>query len=61
MALGVRTESDGWCDRGISLGDEWARASSGRNVAVSGAVVLLALFRGLIYFQKMEATIADVV
>jgi hypothetical protein len=61
MALSVRTESDGRCDRGISLGDEWARASSGKNVAGGGGTVLLALFRGLIYFQKMEATIADVV
>lgn len=61
MTLGIRTESDRQCDRGISLGNEWARASSGKNVAGVWAVALRALFRGLIYFQKMEATIADVV
>ena len=46
---------------GISLGDEWAWASSGKNIAGVWAAVELALIRGLIYFQKMEATIADVV
>jgi ABC-type polysaccharide/polyol phosphate export permease len=50
---------------GVITGFRWATSghgpAPGRMLLVSGAVVLLALFRGLIYFEKMEATIADVV
>ena len=63
VALAVRVESDGRRDRGISLGAHRARAAAWtRSWRVRGrrAVVLL-FWRRLAYFQRMEATIADVV
>ncbi len=50
---------------GVIEGFRWALTGLGRPpgllLVVSTTVVLLLLFGGLVYFQKMEATIADVV
>ena len=50
---------------GVIEGFRWSTsghgAAPGRMLLVSAAVVLVVLFAGLIYFQKMETTIADVV
>ncbi len=50
---------------GVIEGFRWATSghgpAPGRLLLVSVAVVLVVLFAGLIYFQKMETTIADVV
>ncbi len=50
---------------GVIEGFRWATSghgpAPGRLLVASAAVVLVVLFAGLIYFQKMETTIADVV
>jgi lipopolysaccharide transport system permease protein len=50
---------------GVIEGFRWALTGQGSPpdlmVLVSGGMVLLILFGGLVYFQKMETTVADVV
>ena len=50
---------------GVIEGFRWALTGQekppGLLVLASGGTVLLMLFGGLVYFQKMETTIADVV
>ena len=50
---------------GVIEGFRWALTGQGRPpgllVLVSAGMVLLLLFGGVVYFQKMETTIADVV
>jgi lipopolysaccharide transport system permease protein len=50
---------------GVIEGFRWALTGQGQPpnllLAASTAVVLIVLAGGLIYFRKMEATIADVV
>jgi lipopolysaccharide transport system permease protein len=50
---------------GVIEGFRWSLAGTGtppgRLLLISAAVVLLVLLGGLAYFQKMEATMADVV
>jgi lipopolysaccharide transport system permease protein len=50
---------------GVIEGFRWSLTGQGRPpdllVLASGGMVLLILFGGLVYFQKMETTIADVV
>ena len=50
---------------GVIEGFRWALTGQGQApgylVGVSAAIVLVLLFGGLVYFQKVQATVADVV
>ena len=61
MALALRAESHGRRDRRLPLVACRRRGSPGHLILVSVGVVIVVLLSGVVFFQRMETTVADIV